>query len=395
MSICLSVYHLSLMAQDQIFFSDDFAGGSLGEVRKIGESHWRCAVEGESDSDNRNRQASWYYFQVEGVENQTITIELTELLGEYNYQPGAHAITPETRPVISYDQFTWRHLTDEEVRWNGETTELILNFTPEANRVWIAHQVPYTVNNLHNLLADYPNHPHLTQQSIGSAAQGNDIPQLIITNDNVPANQKKVVWLMARQHSWESGTSWVMEGAIRHLLDTTAKNGLVDRIIFQIIPLADPDGVERGGVRFNIHGHDLNRNWDLVIADEMPEILAQKTAITERASEIDLFVTLHNTERADYIQGPNLKVGKYLYQAMNEHTSFESDEGIRNMPETSTAGKAGRMTVNQALWTEYQIPAYLMELKVENVTKLNGRRLKSDWLELGEGLIKSVSEAVE
>ncbi|MGB3587829.1 MAG: M14-type cytosolic carboxypeptidase, partial [Tunicatimonas sp.] len=245
LTACLLSHPLISLAQNQSFHAD-FAGGSLGEVTKVGENHWRCAVEGESDSDDRNRQASWYYFSVDGVKNQSITIELTELLGEYNYKPGAHAITSETRPVISYDQSTWRHLTDEEVRWNDESTELILAFTPEEDQVWIAHQVPYTTADLNILLADYPNHPLLSHQSIGSTPQGQDIPQLTITNNQVPANQKKVVWLMARQHSWESGTSWVMEGAIRYLLDS-ANTKLLDRIIFQIIPLADPDGVDRGG----------------------------------------------------------------------------------------------------------------------------------------------------
>jgi len=394
-SLILSIASTSSFAQGSISFSDNFGGGSLGKVTKVDDNHWWCAVEGESDSDNRNRQASWYYFRVEGVKGQSITIELTELLGEYNYKLGAHAITSETRPVISYDQTEWRHLTDEEVRWNDKATELILTFTPEENTVWIAHQIPYTTANLDDLLTDYQDHLLLSKKSIGLTPQGKDIWQLTITDNEVPVNQKKVVWLMARQHSWESGTSWVMEGAIRYLLDSAANNGMLDKITFQVIPMADPDGVDRGGVRFNKFGHDLNRNWDLVIAEEMPEIQAQKAAIAEQFSEIDLFVTLHNTERADYIQGPDLSVGKQFYQAMLRQTSFESDEGIRKMPETTTAGKAGRMTVNQALWAEYQIPAYLMELKVEKVDRLNGRRLKSDWLDLGRGFIKSISQAVE
>ena len=393
--IYLITYSLISFAQTQVSFYTDFEGGNLGEITKVGEYHWRCAVAGESDSDNRNRQASWYYFSVEGVKNQPIAIELTELLGEYNYKPGAHAITSETRPVISYNQDEWRHLTDEEVSWNDEATELILTFTPQENIVWIAHQIPYTTNDLNDLLANYQDHSFLSKKSIGLTSEKKNIWQLTITNPKVSTNQKKVVWLMARQHAWESGTSWVVEGAIRYLLDSATKNGLLDEIIFQVIPMADPDGVDRGGVRFNAFGHDLNRNWDLVIPEEMPEIQAQKVAIAEQADQIDLFVTLHNTERADYIQGPDLPVGKQFYQTMLRQTSFESDEGVRKMPESTTIGKVGRMTVNQALWDEYQIPAYLMELKVEKVNKLNGQRLIPEWLALGRGLVKSASEAVK
>jgi hypothetical protein len=392
LTVFLLGYQPRLIAQPTVTFHSDFEGGSLGEVTKVGENHWRCAIEGESDWDNRNRQASWYYFQMQGAENQPIVLELTKLLGEYNYKPGAHAITSETRPVISYDQIEWRHLTDEEVRWNEEATELILNFTPATDTVWVAHMPPYLPSDLDKLLADYQDHPSLSKNSIGTTPQGRSLWQLTISKPKAQAEDKKEVWLMARQHSWEAGTSWAMEGIIRYLLDSAEANGLLDQIIFQIIPMADPDGVARGGVRFNEFGHDVNRNWDFVIADEMPEIQAQKTVIAAHAGQIDLFITLHNTERADYLQGPDLAVGQKLWQAMVDNTSFESDEGVRPMPRTTTEGKKGRMTVNQALWAEYQIPAYLMELKVEHVNKLPGRRLPSDWQTLGRGLVKSIGE---
>lgn len=387
-------YQSISMAQSAVSFASDFEGGSLGEVTKVGTNHWRCAVEGESDWDDRNRQASWYFFRVQGVQHQPITLELTQLLGEYNYKPGAHAITAETRPVISYDRAQWRHLSDDEVSWNEEATELILNFTPQQDTLWVAHMPPYLPSDLERLLTSYQDHGFLTIKSIGTTPQERSLWQLTISNPETQAEDKKEVWLMARQHSWEAGTSWVMEGIIQYLLDSAKEHALLNKVTFQLIPMADPDGVARGGVRFNEFGHDLNRNWDLVITEEMPEIRAQKTAIAVRASQIDLFITLHNTERADYLQGPDLPVGQKLWQTMVEQTSFESVEGVRHMFRTTTEGKKGRMTINQALWAEYRIPAYLMELKVEHVNKLPGRRLPSDWQALGRGLVKSIGEVV-
>jgi hypothetical protein len=161
--------------------------------------------------------------------------------------------------------------------------------------------------------------------------------------------------------------------------------------------MGDPDGVARGGVRFNAYGHDLNRNWDHVLAEEMPEIAAQKRAITTWLSDghpIDLFVTLHNTERADYLQGPDLPVGQRLWQEMVGDSSFESDEGVRAMATSTTPGKPGRMTVNQALWAEEQVPAYLMELKVERVDKLDGRRTVADWQALGPALVQAIAASL-
>jgi hypothetical protein len=114
----------------------DFEGGSLGTVERVSETYWRCGLAGESDDKNRNRQASWYYFRLENAKNKSLTLDLTDLVGEYNYKPGAHAITSQTRPVVSYDNRTWRHLTDEEVVWDEEKIELRLKLTPEKNNMW-------------------------------------------------------------------------------------------------------------------------------------------------------------------------------------------------------------------------------------------------------------------
>ena len=385
-------------ASSTISISTDFEGGNLGGVKQLSETHWECALAGESDADNRNRQASWYYFRIDGAKGQPLTVDLTELVGEYNYKYGSHPVTSETRPVISPDQTHWQHLSDQQTQWNETNKTLRLTFTPERDTVWVAHLSPYTTEPLQQLLDAYQGYPSVTLRTIGSTPQGRLLHLMTLTNTEVSLDQKKVVWLMARQHSWEAGTSYVMDAAIRYLLDSAQGQVLLDSVVFQIMPMGDPDGVARGGVRFNAYGHDLNRNWDHVVAEEMPEIAAQKTAITTWLADghpIDLFVTLHNTESADYLQGPDQPVGQRLWQRMVETSSFESDEGLRAMPVSTTPGKPGRMTVNQALWAEDQVPAYLMELKVERVDELNRRRSVDDWRTLGPKFVQAIAAAVE
>lgn len=51
----------------------DFEGGRLGEVTQVSENYWQGALLGESDAENRNRQASWYYFRVDGSKDQPLT----------------------------------------------------------------------------------------------------------------------------------------------------------------------------------------------------------------------------------------------------------------------------------------------------------------------------------
>src|SRR3982751_4212058 len=81
----------------------DFEGGSLGRIEKVSARHFRLGVKGEKDHDGRNRQASWYYFRVDGAGRKELTLDLIDLAGEYNYLPNQGAITKDTPPVISYD----------------------------------------------------------------------------------------------------------------------------------------------------------------------------------------------------------------------------------------------------------------------------------------------------
>src|SRR5262252_5751290 len=93
----------------QIRIQTAFEGGNLGEVTVVSPTHLRCAVQGQADHDNRNRQADWYYFELVNLPREPVTIDLVELAGEYDYRAPAYSVTRGTRPVYSYDGKQWTH----------------------------------------------------------------------------------------------------------------------------------------------------------------------------------------------------------------------------------------------------------------------------------------------
>jgi hypothetical protein len=97
-----------VFAAKPISIRADFEGGALGKIVRMAEAHFRCGVKGESDQDGRNRQANWYYFRVDGAKGQTLTLDLIDLPGEYNYRPNRGAVTGETLPWYSEDNQHWR-----------------------------------------------------------------------------------------------------------------------------------------------------------------------------------------------------------------------------------------------------------------------------------------------
>jgi hypothetical protein len=242
-------------------------------------------------------------------------------------------------------------------------------------------------------------HPHVRVETVGRTVDGRPMPLVTITDPRIDDMGKKVVWLMFRQHSWEAGSSWAGEGALLYLLTNEAVS-LRERVAWKIFPMADPDGVARGGVRFNKHGFDLNRNWDAVDARKMPEIAAQKKAMydwLDSGHRIDFFLSLHNTESGEYLEGPPggaSGLGARLYGELVKATTFHPSSLLREAGVSTTPGQAGRMTVNQALWTERKLPAFLMEQRVEHNEKLGRYPTTSDRLAFGTGLVKAIAVAV-
>jgi murein tripeptide amidase MpaA len=384
----------------QIGVLTNFEGGNIGKVVFVSPVHLRCAVEGQSDQDHRNRQANWYYFELRNLPRTPVTIDLADLAGEYDYRSPAYSVTKGTRPVYSYDSVSWRHFSDNEVEWDPKEPHLTMKFTPERDHVWIAHVPPYTNKDLAALLGAFGSSRYLKKEVVGRTVGGRDMLLLTITDPQIEEREKKVIWLMFRQHAWETGSSWVGDGAVRFLLSNAAGAAqLRAQAIFKIFPMADPDGVATGGVRFNKNGYDLNRNWDLFDAGKMPEIAAQHKAIVnwvDGGHRLDLFLSLHNTEDGEYLEAPEAfhALGQRVWQLLSDQTTFNPTTPFRPFREAAAGAVAGRMTVDEGLFHDRKLPSMLMEQMVQYNSKLGRCPTAKDRMEFGAGLVRMLVAAL-
>ncbi|RPH51532.1 MAG: hypothetical protein EHM91_01055 [Planctomycetota bacterium] len=378
---------LPLAACSGISIRTDFEGGSLGKVEQVSETHFRCAVAGQADQNGRNRQASWYFFRLDGAKGREVTITMTDLRGEYNFKPGGLCVRDDTPPVISSDGKTWRHLGEKNEFAKDEAT---FKVTPESDTLWIAHIEPYTASRLDRFLGEIRSSPHLKDDVIGKTVEGRDLHLLTITE----SPGAPVVWLMCRQHAWETGTSFVGEGAIRFLLSAEARP-LRQKLVFKILPMVDPDGCARGGVRFNRHGYDVNRNWDSADPENpdsrrlMPEICAAKKAITGPWA---VFLTLHNQESGEWLSSSekHQAVADRLFAVLQQKSTFNpSEKGPRPPGPKYTPGRA---TVYEYLDREKGLPAFLMEQGITRSSKLGRLPTSQDRLEFGKQLIQVLAD---
>jgi hypothetical protein len=376
-------------------FSTRFEGASLGKIVAVGENEFRCAVAGQYDERGRNRQVSWFYFKLENVVQRPLTLTFTELEGEYNDRPGAVSMDKTDLPVVSYDQQSWQYQTN--TAWDDEKKEFTLRFTPEQDTVWVALLVPYTHTDLLKCLAVIGRSPHAVVEVIGRTVQGRDLHQVTVTNPDIPAEQKKVVWLQARQHAWETGTSFTMEGALRWAVSEEAK-AFRDTTIFKFTPMLDPDGCATGQVRFNANGYDVNRHWDKVDLKHkeflrlMPEIwYAKKAILAQHAQQpIAVMVNLHNT-KTEYIDTQASDEGSQalfqkLFDNLQAKTLFDPTRKLGVRLEKS--GDAN------SLYHEARVPVALMELRTLKGPKLGRYTTHEDRLKYGGQLIRVMAETV-
>ena len=196
-----------------------------------------------------------------------------------------------------------------------------------------------------------------------------------------------------RAHSHLSlATILQAKGAIRFLLSNDPRALTIrDRTVVKIFPMADPDGVAHGGVRFNRNGYDLNRNWDVIDPVIMPEITAQRRAIldwVDRGGRLDLFLSLHNTEKSEYLECPRLyrAVGEKLLKLLKETTTFDPTSDLRDQGEQAT--------VAQGVFHDRKVPGMLMEQKIEYNSKLGRCATIADRLNFGGELVRAIREAL-
>jgi len=384
-----------------VLFNTAFEGASLGRIEQLGESEYRLHLKGQQDARGRNRQATWFLFRMDDVAGRELTLRLTSFKGEYNDRPANSTAGAWYRPVFSEDGENWQPVS--ETGWDEAKDEVTFTLRPRAATIWVGHVPPYSHTRLLHFLTDIGRSSHAIVEVIGRSVLGRELHLVTVTNAARPDAAKRVVWLQARQHAWEAGTSFVLEGALRFVVsDDPVARRLRDETIFKFTPMVNPDSVALGEVRFNANGWDPNRHWDEVdLRDRrwlgrLPEVWYVKQAILAQHARrpIDLMLNLHNTETGEYVDTmtdaePHLGRWQRAFEQLVTTTTFDPSRPKL----TIYAGSSPANTTN-FLWREARVPVALMEQRI-GASRKHGRIMSTeDRLEFGRRLITILAESV-
>ncbi|OLQ79155.1 hypothetical protein BIT28_02115 [Photobacterium proteolyticum] len=238
-------------------------------------------------NDNQSEFYQWFHFRLETEAQTAHHIKLLNL-AKSAYPEGWQ----DYDVVASYDREEWFRIPAE---FDGDT--LSFKVLPEYGSMYFAYFAPYSYDRHQDLLHQAQTHFNCQLTTLGSTLDGNDMSLLTVGE---PSDEKKNIWIIARQHPGETMAEWFIEGLLQRLLDETDTVGraLLDKAVFHIIPNMNPDGSIRGHLRTNAVGVNLNREWQTPSMEKSPEVYLVREQMLKTG--VDMFLDIHGDEAIPY-----------------------------------------------------------------------------------------------
>ncbi|WP_324806318.1 M14-type cytosolic carboxypeptidase [Sphingomonas sp. LY29] len=246
-----------------ITISSAFDAGNIRVVEAQGDR-----IDLEIVKDHQSDFFQWFHFRLAGAGGREVTLRITNC-GASAYPGG----WPGYKARVSIDREDWTQIPGTSY----DDGVLTIRFTPESDLVWLAYFAPYSMERHHDLVSTVAALPGVEYRSLGKSLDGQDIDCLTIGEGDL------TVWLYARQHPGESMAEWWMEGALEKLTDPDDPIARVLRrdCTFHVVPNMNPDGSQRGHLRTNAVGTNLNREWATPTAEKSPEVLCVRNAMDQ------------------------------------------------------------------------------------------------------------------
>jgi len=281
--------------------SSDFEGASVAAVEI--DNTARC-ISFMPGGDPVRGWPCWWFFQVNGIANgETITLRLRGSTatapkpGGPLSKPLASSWAMPQQAAYSTDGRTWLHTENgtKQDEW------MIYTLKPGTSSVFVAWGPPYTLTSAAEFVREMSEKsPHAEATVLCSSREGRSVPMLRVQEGTLAKAQRFGVWVQARQHAWESGSSWVAQGFGEWLLSDDADAAwLRQHAEIFIVPIMDVDNAATGNGGKDAQPHDHNRDWS-----EIPhwnEVIAAQRMVRSMIAEgrMDVFLDLHNPAPGD------------------------------------------------------------------------------------------------
>lgn len=283
----------------------DFPGGSA-RVESIDQS--TREVRFMPGGDPARGWACWWYLRIDGTAaGEKLTLNLagsdlpTRNNGQLTDKPLAASWAMPGRAVYSVDGGkTWKQTSPGRRAEDRMTYEAVA----EGASVLAAWGPPFTSAQAEALITG-------VEKAVPGGAQrfelcrtrgGRVVPGVRVAGIATALDEPKRfgIWLEARQHAWEAGSCWVMQGLADWLTGSDEESRWLraNAEIF-LVPIMDVDNVETGNGGKEADPRDHNRDWS--DTPYYPEVAAAQERLSKLSAEgrLDLYINLHNPAPGD------------------------------------------------------------------------------------------------
>ena len=229
----------------------------------------------------------WFHFRLTGAVDHRCKISIINA-GKSSYPGG----WKNYQACASYDREEWFRVPT--TFRNGILT---IDFEPEHNSVYFAYFAPYSYERHLDLIHETQLFDNVSMEVVGKTFEGRDIEMLRVGK---PGKNKKIIWVIARQHPGESMAEWFIEGMLSRLLDEDdpVSRTLLKEAVFYVVPNMNIDGSIAGNLRSSASGANLNREWQRPTRKYSPEVFYVRNKMDETG--MNLILDIHGDEELPY-----------------------------------------------------------------------------------------------
>ena len=283
--------------------SSDFAGGSAKVLDIDQDNNFVRVVPA---GDPAHGWPNWWFFRLDGADtNKPVVLEVvanqgtvqTDTPGEFRKLPAYWSLPDQA--AFSLDGTNWEHTA----KGHRQGDKSVYQINTSSSTLWLAWGPPFTLKDADQVIRETCNRsPYAKNFVLARTLGGRPVPGVRISEPGATNSPHYGVWINARQHAWESGSSWVARGLIEWLVsDDPDAQSLRRKADITVIPIMDVDSVETGQGGKDQIPHDQNRDWGTTTY--FPEVGAAKDRLAAlmKADRLDMYLDLHDPAPGDRV----------------------------------------------------------------------------------------------
>lgn len=265
--------------REGVTFDTRFPGSRVNECTALGPGEYSVVIRPENVPINNS---PWFAFKVSASKARNITVRLRCEDGTWRYVP-----------KISTDGVRWVAMPAEGFERGAERTDATLRLEIGPQPLWIAAQELVSVESMEAWMRTLERLPFVTRREIGKSVLGVSLQRLDIGNEKAARH----VVIIGRQHPPETTGALALMKFVETICgDSELARSFRGEFHVALMPLLNPDGVNRGHWRHNVRSTDLNRDWEKFAQPETRAARDQILALRE-TGRIFLHLDFHSTFR--------------------------------------------------------------------------------------------------